>query len=110
MRRHLLPQLRGGAPDGARSGAVAALGTLVAALGLQLVPFVNLIVVPLMGLTSDPLPAVRAAATAAFAASVALLPLAQVLAGSCCCCHMMMRRPKAVPQLPLVKAVERSPA
>ena len=79
MRRHLLPQLAGSAPDGARSGSAACLGALVAQLGLQLVPFVNLVVVPLMRLTSDPMPGVRASATSAFASAVALLPLAQVL-------------------------------
>ena len=79
MRRHLLPRLAGAAPDAARSGSVACLGALVAQLGLQLVPFVNLVVVPLMRLTSDPLPGVRAAATSVFASAVALLPLAQVL-------------------------------
>ncbi len=57
---------------------MAALSTLVSSLGLQLVPYANLLVVPLMALTSDPLADVRMAATSAFAATVALLPLAQV--------------------------------
>ena len=48
-------------------------------LGMGMVPYLNLVVVPLMGLTSDPLPDVRAAATSAFAPAVALLPLAQVI-------------------------------
>lgn len=69
--------LHGSAADAARQGAVTVVGRLTANLGLQLVPYANLLVVPLMGLTSDPLPPVRAAATSAFAASVALLPLAQ---------------------------------
>jgi hypothetical protein len=51
---------------------------LIAKLGIKLVPFLNLLVVPLMGLTSDPQPTVRALATSAFADAVALLPLAQV--------------------------------
>lgn len=76
-RRFVVPMLHSNAPDAARQGAVAVVGRLIANLGLQLVPYANLLVVPLMGLTSDPLPPVRAAATSAFAASVALLPLAQ---------------------------------
>ena len=71
--------MHGSAADAARTGAVTVISRLIARLGLQLVPYTNLLVVPLMGLTSDPLPHVRAAATSAFAASVALLPLAQVI-------------------------------
>ena len=78
----MLPLLRGGAPDAARSGGVAVLGALVARLGLQMVPYANLLVVPLMALTSDPCADVRTAATSAFAATVALLPLAQVRGSS----------------------------
>ncbi|BDA40363.1 TATA-binding protein-associated factor 172 [Coccomyxa sp. Obi] len=77
--RFVVPMLHGSAADAARQGAVAVMGRLIANLGLQLVPYANLLVVPLMGLTSDPLPPVRAAGTSAFAASVALLPLAQGL-------------------------------
>ncbi len=55
------------------------LQALLERLGLGMVPYLNLVVVPLMGLTSDPLPDVRDAATSAFAAAVALLPLAQVI-------------------------------
>ena len=69
--------LHGSTVDEARQGAVTVVGRLIANLGMQVVPYANLLVVPLMGLTSDPLPSVRAAATSAFAASVALLPLAQ---------------------------------
>ena len=54
------------------------IGQLIANLGMKLVPFLNLLVVPLMGLTSDPQPSVRSAATAAFADAVSLLPLTQV--------------------------------
>ncbi|KAK9916950.1 hypothetical protein WJX75_009151 [Coccomyxa subellipsoidea] len=78
--RFVVPMLHGSAADAARSGAVTVISGLIARLGLQLVRYTNLLVVPLMGLTSDPLPHVRAAATSAFAASVALLPLAQGLA------------------------------
>lgn len=44
----------------------------------RLVPYLQLLVVPLMARMSDPLPAVRTTAAPAFAAIVALVPLAQV--------------------------------
>lgn len=75
--------LQGSAPETARLGAVGMTKRLIAKLGVQMVPYINLLVVPLMGLSSDAQPPVRAAATAAFAAAVALLPLAQVGALSC---------------------------
>ncbi len=76
-------------------------------LEMRIVPYLNLVVVPLMGLTSDSAPAVRGAATSAFASAVALLPLAQVeckptdgshkhpLAVSCCALHPAMAFPDA---------------
>ena len=51
---------------------------LLSTLGMKMVPYLNMLVVPIMGLTSDSAPAVRATATSAFAAAIALLPLAQV--------------------------------
>ena len=44
----------------------------------RLVPYLQLVVVPLMARMSDPLAPVRAMAAPAFAAIVALVPLAQV--------------------------------
>lgn len=44
----------------------------------KLAAYTQLLVVPLMARMSDPLPAVRRAASPTFAALVALLPLAQV--------------------------------
>ena len=44
----------------------------------KLAAYTQLLVVPLMARMSDPLPAVRRAASPAFAALVALLPLVQV--------------------------------
>ena len=73
--RELLPALTA---QTAKSGALHMLQRLLNGLGLEMVSFLNLLVVPIMGLTSDSAPAVRAAATSAFAAAVALLPLAQV--------------------------------
>ena len=55
------------------------IGSLVQQLGTGLVPYLLLLVVPLMGRMSDPDPAVRQLATATFAPVVALLPLAQVI-------------------------------
>ena len=51
---------------------------LVQGLGTALVPYLLLLVVPLMGRMSDPDANVRQLASAAFAPAVALLPLAQV--------------------------------
>eukprot|EP00887_Chlorella_sp_A99_P001519 scaffold8.g1519.t1 len=54
-----------------------ALQLLLRELGLRLVPYALLAVVPLMGRMSDPLPTARALAARAFAGVVALLPLVQ---------------------------------
>jgi len=56
---------------------VEAAAALVASLGLALVPYALLLVVPLLRRMSDPLEAARARASACFGALVALLPLAQ---------------------------------
>lgn len=74
--------LAGGAPDDARLGALLALHLTVSGLGLALVPYSLLVVVPLMGRISDAQPLARALAARSFAAVVALLPLAQVRGGS----------------------------
>ena len=47
-------------------------------LAERLVPYLQLVVVPLLARMSDPLPPVRTTAAPAFAAIVALVPLAQV--------------------------------
>ena len=75
---NLVPLLDGASPPASRQGAVNMLGSLVQQLGTSLVPYLLLLVVPLMGRMSDPDPAVRQLATATFAPVVALLPLAQV--------------------------------
>lgn len=77
---HLHP-LAGGAPDAARLGALLALHQSVSRLGLSLVPYCLLVVVPLMGRMSDAQPLARELAARTFAAVVALMPLAQVGAG-----------------------------
>lgn len=73
--RELVPAL---SVQDAKSGALHMLQQLLSALGMKMVPYLNMLVVPIMGLTSDSAPAVRATAISAFAAAVALLPLAQV--------------------------------
>ncbi|KAA6421342.1 MAG: hypothetical protein FRX49_08620 [Trebouxia sp. A1-2] len=75
--RTLVPLLDAASPPAARQGAVSMVGSLVQQLGTSLVPYLLLLVVPLMGRMSDPDPAVRQLATATFAPVVALLPLAQ---------------------------------
>ena len=77
--RHLVPSLDGTAALQSRQGGVQLVWALVQRLGTGLVPYLLLVVVPLMGRMSDPDPTVRQAATATFAPVVALLPLAQVL-------------------------------
>lgn len=69
--------LAGGAPDDARRGGVTLAAALAAALGGGRAAHALPLVVPLMGRMSDALPGVRAAATAAFASAVTLIPLAQ---------------------------------
>lgn len=86
--RHLVPLLGSSAGAPARQGAVSMVGALVRQLGTGLVPYLLLVLVPLMGRMSDSEAAVRQAATATFAPVVALLPLAQV--GGCACTNASM--------------------
>lgn len=74
--RHFPPPA-GGASDGARLGALLALHHTVRQLGLALVPYCLLVVVPLLGRMSDAQPLARGLAARTFAAVVALMPLAQ---------------------------------
>lgn len=76
--RHLVPLLAASAPPHARQGAVHMVDALVKGLGTAVVPYLLLLVVPVMGRMSDPVAEVRQLATATFAPIVALLPLAQV--------------------------------
>ena len=59
----------------ARAGAVAAVKALGEALGAQLVPFVVLLLVPLIGCMSDPDPDLRGEAAEGFGLLMPLLPL-----------------------------------
>ena len=65
----------GGAPESSRVGALLAARQLIRALGLRLVPYVLLLVVPLIGSMSDASPLARGLASACFASVVALVPL-----------------------------------
>lgn len=95
MYRELLPCLSVQVA-GAKSVALQMLQRLLDRLGMTVVPYLNLLVVPLMGLTSDSLPAVRAAATSAFAAAVALLPLAQVSHGRLTSVLTLIKQPRCL--------------
>jgi hypothetical protein len=79
--RLLLPNLDGARPAAARLGVVETVGAVAAQLGTALVPFVVLLVVPLLRRMSDPHAGVRRGAALCFGQLVALLPLAQVLGG-----------------------------
>ncbi|KAG7669536.1 hypothetical protein KSW81_007689 [Nannochloris sp. 'desiccata'] len=71
------PQLVSTAAEAARLGAVVAMREIVHSLGLKMIPYVQLAVVPLLSRMSDPHPGTRAVASSCFAAVVALMPLAQ---------------------------------
>lgn len=80
----------GGATDDARLGALLALHHAVGQLGLALVPYSLLVVVPLMGRMSDAQPLARSLAARTFAAVVALMPLAQVREMGCLLMHLCL--------------------
>lgn len=69
--------LAAGAPEASRLGAVVSMREIVNSLGMQMVPYVQLSVVPLLGRMSDAHPGTRAVASSCFAQVVALMPLAQ---------------------------------
>jgi len=69
--------LKDGSSEGSKLGGLLALNELLSALGLDVVPFVPLLVVYLMRRMSDPGQRVRSLASASFAKAVALMPLAQ---------------------------------
>ena len=76
--RHVVPALDSSAQALSKQGAIHLVSSLTQRLGTRLVPYLLLLVVPLMGRMSDPVVDVRQPASATFAAVVALLPLAQV--------------------------------
>ncbi|KAF3783221.1 TATA-binding protein-associated factor, partial [Nymphaea thermarum] len=74
-----LPMLRDSTSVYARQGAGMLISLLVQGLGVELVPYAPLLVVPLLGCMSDSDQAVRQSVTSSFAALVPLLPLARGL-------------------------------
>ena len=61
--------------ESTRVGAAVALREIMSALGVQVVPFLPLLVVPLLAAMSDSKPAVRRIAAHCFSALVKLMPL-----------------------------------
>ena len=61
--------------DAQRQGAAEALTCLVDSLGVEIVPYAVLFMVPLLGRMSDQIQAVRLACSSTFATLVQLLPL-----------------------------------
>jgi hypothetical protein len=57
-------------------------GILLFCAAERLVPYLQLLVVPLLGRMTDSLPAVRCLATPAFATIMPLVPLAQVMSAA----------------------------
>ncbi|XP_030026584.2 TATA-binding protein-associated factor 172 isoform X2 [Manduca sexta] len=71
----LIPALSDVRMERVRCGAVEALARVVEALQLQIVPYVVLLIIPLLGRMSDQCMAVRVMATRCFATLVQLMPL-----------------------------------
>lgn len=75
-----MPALGSSASPSSKQGAISLIGSLTQRLGTRIVPYLLLLVVPLMGCMADSMLDVRQPASATFAAVVALLPLAQASA------------------------------
>lgn len=75
----VIPMLRDSSSVHARQGAGMLVNLLVQGLGVELVPYAPLLVVPLLGCMSDCDHTVRQSVTHSFAALVPLLPLARGL-------------------------------
>ncbi|CAD0199538.1 unnamed protein product [Chrysodeixis includens] len=71
----LVPALSDVRSDSVRCGAAEALARVVDALQLQIVPYIVLLVVPLLGRMSDHCEAVRIMSTRCFASLIQLMPL-----------------------------------
>uniref|UniRef100_T1IRW3 SNF2 N-terminal domain-containing protein n=1 Tax=Strigamia maritima TaxID=126957 RepID=T1IRW3_STRMM len=71
----LLPSLGAMENDKKRQGTIEVVAHVIEQLGLDLVPFIVLLVVPVLGRMSDPNQAVRLTATHCFASLVRLMPL-----------------------------------
>ncbi|CAB3253146.1 unnamed protein product [Arctia plantaginis] len=73
--RELIPALSDVRSDSVRCGAAEALARIVDALQLEIVPYIVLLVVPLLGRMSDHCEAVRVMSTRCFASLIQLMPL-----------------------------------
>ncbi|XP_075973865.1 histone acetyltransferase 1 [Anticarsia gemmatalis] len=73
--KELIPALSDVRSDSVRCGAAEALARIVDALQLQIVPYIVLLVVPLLGRMSDHCEAVRVMSTRCFASLIQLMPL-----------------------------------
>ncbi|GMH43351.1 hypothetical protein BSKO_11273 [Bryopsis sp. KO-2023] len=73
----IAPSLGGGATDAAREGAAVLVFHLQESLGVKLVPYTILLIVPLLARMSDPVSSIRLVSTSCFGTLVGLLPLAQ---------------------------------
>ncbi|VVC86555.1 unnamed protein product, partial [Leptidea sinapis] len=71
----LIESLSDGVSDAVRCGAAEALARLLETLQLQLVPYIVLLLVPLLGRMSDPNESVRVMSTRCFATLIQLMPL-----------------------------------
>lgn len=71
----LIPALSDLRSDAIRCGAAEALARIVDALQLQIVPYIVLLVIPLLGRMSDHCEAVRVMSTRCFASLIQLMPL-----------------------------------
>jgi TATA-binding protein-associated factor len=76
----ITPLLAADKPDAARLGGVLALRESVRALGLRMVPYVQLAIIPLLGRMSDSVSLTRTVASRCFADVVSLVPLAHGIA------------------------------
>ncbi|XP_064613763.1 TATA-binding protein-associated factor 172-like [Liolophura sinensis] len=72
---HVVPLLGASDADVKRQGAVEAIANLLEQLGLELVPYMVLLVVPVLGRMSDQNDAVRLMASNCFASLIRLMPL-----------------------------------
>jgi TATA-binding protein-associated factor len=73
--KQVVPRLEAGGNDLARQGALEAVWCIVDRLGLNLLPYIVLLVVPVLGRMSDQQESVRMLASLTFATLVRLMPL-----------------------------------
>ncbi|XP_072029618.1 TATA-binding protein-associated factor 172-like [Amphiura filiformis] len=72
---HVVPTLGATDDDVKRQGALEALSCIIDRLGIDIVPYIVLLVVPLLGQMSDQIQCIRLLATQSFATLIRLMPL-----------------------------------